>query len=123
MNKKIEKWGIYEACFQGPKEGNTFLKVKFTVVFKHERKLVEVDGFYDGDGTYKVSLMPSILGEWTFTTKSNVESLDARSGSLECVEATTNYHGPVMVKEKFHFEYTDGTPHYSFGTTCYAWIN
>jgi len=123
MNEKIEKWGIYEACFQGPKEGNPFLEVKFTVVFKHERKLVEVDGFYDGDGTYKVRLMPSILGNWIFTTKSNVVSLDARSGSLECVEATANNHGQVRVKEKFHFEYTDGTPHYSFGTTCYAWIN
>jgi hypothetical protein len=123
MCNKIEKWGFYEASFQGPKEGNPFIEVKFTAVFKHEKNLLEVDGFYDGDGTYKVRFMPNMLGDWTFTTKSNVESLNGKTGSFQCVEASANNHGAVRVRDKFHFEYADGTPHYSFGTTCYAWIN
>ena len=123
MDSKIEKWGIYEACYQGPKEGNPFLEVQFEAVFKHEESLVEVPGFYDGAGEYKIRFMPELLGKWTFTSKSNVEELNGKTGSFQCVEPSTNNHGLVRVKDKFHFEYTDGTPHYSFGTTCYAWIH
>ena len=28
-----------------------------------------------------------------------------------------------MVKDTFNFAYADGKPHYSFGTTCYAWVH
>lgn len=123
MSISIEKWRFYEGSFKGPKEGNPFLEVELTAVFKHENRFVEVNGFYDGDGIYKVRFMPDILGKWTFTTKSNIESLDGLIGNLECVEPTSSNHGPVSVKDQYHFEYADGTPHYSFGTTCYAWIH
>ena len=32
-------------------------------------------------------------------------------------------HGPVMVRNQHHFAYADGTPHFPFGTTCYAWVH
>lgn len=123
MSICIEKWGFYEECFKGTKEGNPFLDVELTAVFKHENRFVEVNGFYDGDGIYKVRFMPDILGKWTFTTKSNIESLKGLIGDFECVEPTSSNHGSVRVKNEYHFEYSDGTPHYSFGTTCYAWIH
>jgi hypothetical protein len=123
MNNKIEKWGLYEASFQGPENGNPFLQVELTAVFKHEKNYVEVNGFYDGHGNYKIRFMPDMLGNWSFTTRSNVEVLNELTGSFECIEPSVNNHGPVRVKDQFHFKYEDGTPHYSFGTTCYAWIH
>ncbi|BCZ45320.1 hypothetical protein psyc5s11_13870 [Clostridium gelidum] len=123
MSNLIEQWGFYESSFKGPDEGNLFLEVELTAVFKHEDSLVEVNGFYDGEGIYKVRFMPELLGKWTFVTKSNREDLNKLTGSFECVEPSSNNHGPVRVKNQFHFEYADRTPHYSFGTTCYAWIH
>jgi hypothetical protein len=32
-------------------------------------------------------------------------------------------HGPVEVRNRFHFAYADGTPHRPIGTTCYAWTH
>lgn len=32
-------------------------------------------------------------------------------------------HGPVVVADQTHLRYQDGTPYYSIGTTCYAWVN
>jgi hypothetical protein len=119
----VKKWDQFEAVFQGPKEGNPFLEVNLTAVFKHEKSSVEVSGFYDGEGVYKVRFTPDIIGTWTFTTNSNAESLKGMTGCFECIAPEENNHGPVRVKDKFHFEYADGTPHYSFGTTCYAWIH
>ncbi|AQR97279.1 DUF5605 domain-containing protein [Clostridium saccharoperbutylacetonicum] len=123
MSNLIEKWGLYETSFKGPKEGNPFLEVELTAVFKHKDSLVEVNGFYDGEGIYIVRFMPDIIGEWNFVTSCNIEALNGLTGSFKCVEPLSNNHGPVRVINQFHFEYTDGTPHYSFGTTCYAWIH
>lgn len=123
MKSAVEKWGLFERSFEGTFEGNPFIKVDFKAVFRHEKNIVEVTGFYDGDGIYKIRFMPTELGTWTFTTKSNIESLDGKEGSFECISPSQNNHGPVRVRDEFHFEYADRTPHYSFGTTCYAWIH
>jgi len=123
MDNKVKMWDIYEATFQGPNEGNLFIDVEITAIFKHSENHIEVNGFYDGDGKYKIRFMPNMLGDWRFTTKSNVGSLSDLTGNFECIEASGNNHGPVKVREQFHFEYADGTPYYSFGTTCYAWIH
>jgi hypothetical protein len=123
MSVSIEKWSIYEKGFEGSDKGNPFLEVDMTAVFRHKDIAIEVNGFYDGDGIYKVRFMPNILGKWTYITKSNIETLNGIIGDFECVEAENNNHGIVGVKNEYHFEYADGTPYYPFGTTCYAWIH
>jgi hypothetical protein len=84
---------------------------------------MEPEGFYDGNGVYKIRFSPDTQGNWTYVTQSNRKELNGITGSLTCVKPQKGNHGPVSVRNTFHFEYADGTPHYSFGTTCYAWIN
>lgn len=123
MKNCVEKWGVFEATFNGPDNANPFIEADLRAIFKHEKKVVEINGFYDGDGIYKVRFMPDFVGNWSFVTISNVQALNGQSGNFECVEPSASNHGFVRVKDQFHFEYADGTPHYSFGTTCYAWIH
>jgi hypothetical protein len=54
---------------------------------------------------------------------SNRSELDGQEGAFTCVAPSPNNHGPVGVRNTFHFGYADGTPHVSVGTTCYAWIH
>ena len=84
--------------------------------FTHEHRTVEVAGFYDGDGVYKVRFMPDAEGEWTW------KFVD-RTGSFVCSPAAKGNHGPVTVRSRFHFGYADGTRYCPFGTTCYAWTH
>ena len=49
-NTQVEKWGLYEAAFDGPSDGNPFLDVELKATFHSASKSVEVKGFYDGDG-------------------------------------------------------------------------
>jgi len=121
--KKTERWGIFELALEGQKTGNPFLDVEFGAIFKRQNRTVEVDGFYDGDGIYKVRFMPDTEGLWTYTTKSNVAELDGITGKFECTPPSGGNHGPVRIKNRYHFIYEDGTPYYPFGTTCYAWIH
>lgn len=121
MKQQIERWGIFELVLQGPSGGNPFLDVKLSATFKYMNRTLSPEGFYDGNGVYKVRFMPDTVGEWTYITLSTVQELDGISGEFTCVEPTEGNHGPVRVKNRYHFAYEDGTPHFSFGTTCYVW--
>ena len=119
--KKVEHWDIFELCLEGIKAGNPFIEVSLSACFRFKSKVVEVDGFYDGDGIYKVRFMPDTEGIWTYSTKSNCTALDDVTGEFLCTAPSGNNHGPVRVINTYHFSYEDGTPYFPVGTTCYVW--
>lgn len=120
-NSHIEQWGTYELALRGPAGGNPFLDVQLSAHFRIENRVVEVAGFYDGSGTYRIRYMPDMPGEWTVETVSNAAALDGKTARFTCTPPTAGNHGPVEVAHTFHFQYADGTPFFPFGTTCYAW--
>ena len=119
----IERWGIFELELQGPPAGNPFVDVTLQASFRQRNRVVEVDGFYDGESIYRIRFAPDSEGEWAFVTHSNVSELDHRTGSFLCTTPSADNHGPVRVAHTYHFAYADGTPYRPIGTTCYAWIH
>ncbi len=117
----ISRWDYLEINLPGPTGGNPFLDVSLQATFRHLNRALTVEGFYDGDGSYKIRFMPDELGSWTWTTKSNQAALDGKTGSFECVAPGEGNRGPVSVRDGFHFGYADGLPFVECGTTCYAW--
>jgi hypothetical protein len=120
---KIEKWGRFELALKGPKDGNPFLEVTLSARLKNNQRELEVQGFYDGEGTYRIRFMPDTVGRWSYITSSNQKELDGKTGILEVTDPSPKNHGPVRVRNKYHFAYADGTPYFPIGTTCYAWIH
>lgn len=59
----IERWDIFKIALRGPASGNPFADVSLSAEFTHKHRTVEADGFYDGDGIYRVRFMPDTLGE------------------------------------------------------------
>ncbi len=82
---------------------------------------MDVEGFYDGGGSYKVRFMPDEVGEWSYSTYSNFAGLAGKSGTVTVTPPSSGNHGPVRVKYVTHFGYADGTPYVPVGTTAYAW--
>ena len=119
----VEKWGVFEAAFEGPSDGNPFLNVTLDVDFACGARHVPAPGFYDGDGVYRVRFMPDAEGDWSFTTRSDSAGLNGQTGAFRCVAPSAGNHGPVRVRNKHHFAHADGTPYFPFGTTCYAWTH
>ncbi len=119
----VERWGIFELTLKGPADGNPFTEVDVSATFTSGKHSITASGFYDGDGAYKVRFMPPDVGEWKYTTKSNRKDQDAKGGTFTATKPTAGNRGPVRVRNTFHFEYSDGTPHFSVGTTCYGWIH
>jgi len=121
MSKQIEKWDFFELPLSYQCTGNPFLDVTLEASFSHGDRAVQVHGFYDGAGNYKIRFMPDQEGQWQFETRSNVAGLNGRRGEFLCVAPSANNHGPVRVADMVHFAYEDGTPYIPVGTTCYVW--
>ncbi|MCL2160144.1 MAG: DUF5060 domain-containing protein, partial [Oscillospiraceae bacterium] len=123
--KSIERWGMFEVSALGKTAGNPFTDYKIHGVFKHKNETVVADGFYDGEGVYKVRFMPSFEGEYTFEiTGSFADFSDGPpSGSFTATPPGENNHGPVRVANTYHFTYEDDTPYFPIGTTCYVWTH
>lgn len=120
---RIERWGLFEAQFSGPRDGNPFVDTVFSADFRLDHRTVPVHGFYDGDGIYRVRFSPDAEGQWTYTTRSNRPELNGKSGSFTCIAAGKGNHGPVLVRNTWHFAYADGSSYLPYGTTCYAWTH
>lgn len=121
--ERVEQWDIWEWTFSGPTVGNPFTEVRLQAEFRFGNRSIMVDGFYDGDGIYRIRFMPDMPGSWTFVTRSSAASLHGHNGFFVCVPARNGNRGPVRVRGVQHLTYADGTAHISIGTTCYAWAH
>ncbi len=119
----IEQWDIFELLLHGSTAGNPFLEVELTAQFTNQERVIEVDGFYDGNGIYRIRFMPDAQGAWQYRTRSNQATLNGVEGTFSCVAPGPGNHGPVRVANTYHFAYADGTPYKQIGTTCYAWVH
>ncbi len=122
-NAAPQRWGVYELVLSGPSTGNPYMEVELAATFKSGDASIEVPGFYDGGGTYRVRFSPPSQGKWTYQTRSNVAALAGKKGSFRCVAPTGANHGPVQVVNTHYLRYADGTPYYAIGTTAYQWTS
>lgn len=116
----VEKWSVFEFEVEGKKDKNPFTDYFIKGVFKSKNETHTIEGFYDGNGMYKVRFMPSFEGVYQFFIKGNCVD-KTYEGEFEVTQPSKTNHGPVRVANTFHFAYEDGTPYYSLGTTCYVW--
>src|ERR1035437_2081028 len=79
--RPIERRDRFELQLAGPAEGNPFLDVRFSAEFRQQHRAVQVDGFYDGGGVYKVRFAPDAEGEWSYVTRRNGGELDGQPGA------------------------------------------
>lgn len=118
----VSRWSMYEVSVHGREDGNPFTDYTIEGVFTGEQEEVRVDGFYDGDGVYKVRFMPSYEGMYRYTITGDYSLCpETVTGEFEVLPAEEGNHGPVRVAGTYHFSYADATPYYSVGTTCYVW--
>lgn len=121
--QSVERWGIFELGLNGPADGNPFQDVTLAARFRQGDRAIEVKGFYDGEGTYRVRFSPDTPGPWSYATHSNRKELDGRGGTFLCMDPKPGNHGPVQAFQTYYLRYADGTPYHQFGTTCYAWVH
>ena len=119
-NDPVERWDIFEIGCPGFSDKNPFVDYEIRGTFRSKSQTVTADGFYDGDGIYKVRFMPQFEEDYTFTIEGSFSD-EKITGSFRVSPPSDGNHGVVRVANTYHFAYDDGTPYYSIGTTCYVW--
>lgn len=119
--KKVNKWDFVELVFEIEANKKYFIEADIYAIFKHQDRTLKVKGFYDDNGKFIIRFMPTIEGIWKYITYSNIDELNKKAGSIECIAAKENIHGLVKVADKYHFAFSDGDVYYPFGTTAYVW--
>ncbi len=79
---KVEQWGFFETQVSGPSAGNPFVDVTFGARFSLGHRTVDVAGFYDGGGVYKVRFSPDTVGRWSFETTGSQKELGGHAGGF-----------------------------------------
>lgn len=116
----VRKWGVQEIVCPGFTAGNPFMDYEVRAAFTSDNETVEVSGFYDGDGRYVVRFMPSFEGRYTYRVWGSFSD-EVFTGGFDVTAPDPRVHGPVHVRDTYHFGYADGTRYYPVGTTCYVW--
>lgn len=119
----IEKWDVFEVAVSGKKEGNPFMDYNIQGIFQKDGRTIAVDGFYDGEGIYKVRFMPSEEGCYTYRIEGSFSENVTEGDFYVCSVSSNHNHGCVRVSNETQLAYEDGTPYISIGTTCYAWVH
>ncbi|MCX6300203.1 MAG: DUF5060 domain-containing protein [Bacteroidetes bacterium] len=119
--ESVQKWNRFEATFVYQTNGNAFANIQLSAKFSNKDTTYTVDGFFDGNNSFKIRFMPAKTGNWQYVTTSNIKELNNQKGSFNCVEASGNNHGMVKISNTYHFKYADGKQYYPVGTTAYAW--
>ena len=90
FGEEVERWDIYELELAGPSNGNPYVDVALDATFTRGEKTYRPQGFYDGDGTYKVRFMLGALDDWQYKTESNRAELDGKTGSFTTWPGSTD---------------------------------
>lgn len=125
----IPKWGRFEASFNSTAAyANPFQEAALSMAFvspSGQRRIV--DGFWDGDDTWRVRFIPDEPGEWTYTTTCsdiNNNGLHGQAGAFRCGEPAggTRFeqHGPLCLADnRRYLAHADGEPFFWLADTCW----
>jgi len=114
-------WELYEFALEGRcTAANPFTDAALKGEFiSPSGKKILADGFYDGGTTWRLRFAPNEEGEWSYVLRG--EGVEIRQdGKLRCTAARGHGFLRIDPKNPYAFAYSDGTPFFPMGDTCYG---
>ncbi|MEM9251430.1 MAG: DUF5060 domain-containing protein [Planctomycetota bacterium] len=110
----VKQWQVVDLPFDADQPAAQPFDIEFSATFTSDGgDELTVPGFYDGDARWVIRFSPPKTGDWTYTTRSDLASLNGRTGQLTATPSTRpNQHGALGIDpdRPQHFAYEDGTP-------------
>src|SRR5258708_1614142 len=91
----VPRWQPHDFVFKSDvKAANPFNVDFMAEVRSPDGKTFRLPGFFEGDGSWKVRVSPTIEGAWSLVTKSDVKELDGKAATFTCIKSVgRNAHG------------------------------
>ena len=87
----VEIFEVIEFIFDGPVIDKPLAEIEKHPFFHMVVQNQKFEGFYCGDGQYKIRFMPKSLGEWEYVLESEIPELNGQSGQFVSIpEAREN---------------------------------
>jgi hypothetical protein len=118
---EVPRWSLHEfSATAKARVANPFRDAALVGEFVSPSKKTNiVDGFYDGDDTWRLRFAPDEEGEWKYQLRGEgVEIL--QRGTLRCTKARGHGFIGVHPENPYAFAYRDGAPFFPMGDTCYG---
>lgn len=113
----VPKYGIHELTFERQVAGNPFWDAQARATYTSPSgQRIDVEGFYFGDGLYKVRFVPREHGRWTYKAqlRHGGETL-RQAGGFACEGTSGDGFLRVSQRNCFRMEYESGRPFYPIG--------
>ncbi|MEM9830448.1 MAG: DUF5060 domain-containing protein [Bacteroidota bacterium] len=121
-NLSGEQWQVIDIIFKAnAKVDNPFIADFEAKLKGPEGEEMNVPGFYNGGREWILRFSASTVGDWQFTTTSEVKQLNGKSGIITITEnQNPEKHGSIVTRAKNpqHFYYEDGTPYLAMAFEC-----
>jgi hypothetical protein len=117
----VPRWEMHEFSATGKAHvANPFRDAALVGEFlSPSHKITVIDGFYDGDQTWRLRFAPDEEGDWSYLLRGEgVEVL--QRGRLRCTAARSHGFIHIHPENPYAFAYADGTPFFPMGDTCYG---
>lgn len=117
MNDMMQ-YSMTELSFEGKEPAFSQAQADIRAVIIHGEKEWDIDGFYAGNGIYKVRFLPEYAGKYEYKITGEISA----EGSFIAEPHDEKHHGIVRA-EDMHLRFADGTLCTPFGTTVYAMMH
>lgn len=113
----VARYEVYEIVLTGSPNDNPYLTYRLWAEFHGSSgRDFNIEGFWDGGQTWKIRVALTEVGTWSYTTHSDDPLLDGQTGTVEC---TAGIGKGFIEQSGRHFFYSDGTPFFRMGDTCW----
>ena len=121
---EVPRWELHEFTLRGRAHvANPFRDAALVGEFTSPAgKTIVVDGFFDGDDTWRLRFTPEEEGEWRYRLRGEGVEL-SQVGRLRCTPSNRKGFVRVHPDNPYAFAYADGTPFFPMGDTCYGLLD
>ncbi len=111
--QKIQRWNPHDFSFSASSPTSNPFLVEFSATATGPNGItLSLPGFFDGNNNWKIRFAPTLEGQWSLITKSELKELNGKTISFKCVKnPNKNIHGILRVdaKNPHHFIFEDGS--------------
>ncbi len=121
-SQEVAQYGLFETEFEAARNyNNPYLEVSFAAsIYGPGEIRREVEGYWYEGKRWRLRVMPTAPGLWTYVTRSNDPGLDSLSGRFVCVPS--GRMGILQVNPDFPYSFrlSEGAPFLWFGETSWC---
>lgn len=120
----VPHYGVYELTLPAnPENNHPIFTTTFNTTFTRPNgSTVTTEGFYNNHNTFKTRAYADTLGEWQWTTSSNLPDLNTHTGTFTVHPSPLKGQQTIHPQDPYQFAYQNGDWFLHIGDTGYRYV-